>query len=282
MFFLALKAVPKADQTSLGDSPFEVTQLSSEDLQTLTQNIRTAGIKNGSKEGVFDVKIPQKKLKKSSPKPSDSEYNRPPSPPEAQETPSQTQAVTKTNKVSPATAEEIQLIKEKKEKLEQISTLSLSGKDLKNFFKRESLGFSAPREAADFLNGSDVNVRIEIPEGIPLSELNSFELMFYGFQRRAALSYISSFMNALHNFTASYPHIHLPVVAGTERLTGKVTFDHQGNIKKIKMLQSSQSEKTQDLFLKTLEGIERLPNPPKALTSQGDFSIYYSLLIYGS
>jgi outer membrane biosynthesis protein TonB len=63
-------------------------------------------------------------------------------------------------------------------------------------------------------------------------------------------------------------------------LTGKIDFDKEGNILRIKILRSSPSDEVHQLFEETLKEIRSLPNPPKALVENREqFTIYYQLNI---
>ena len=59
-----------------------------------------------------------------------------------------------------------------------------------------------------------------------------------------------------------------------------MTFDSDGNITKVKIMRSSQSDEVHKLFEKTLDQMRAIPNPPKDLIQKdGTFSIYFSLYI---
>lgn len=165
-----------------------------------------------------------------------------------------------------------------------LKSVNLQGNEIREFLKNDNV--SAPPilnpMANPFLANSNIDVKMEVPEGVDISELNEYELQFYSFQKRTATSYISSFYKNLDRFVTQNPQVRFPLSSGRETMTGRVTFDRDGNIKQIKMIRWSNSDKMQDFFQDVLEGINRLPNPPKALVKEtGQFNIYYTLIING-
>ena len=164
-----------------------------------------------------------------------------------------------------------------------LKSLNLKGSEIREFLKNDNI--AAPMlspNANPFLANSGIDVKMEVPEGVDVSELNEYELQFYSFQKRTAISYISSFYKTLDHFMMVNPQVRFPLSTGKETMTGKVTFDKDGHIKEIKMIRASNNEKMQLFFEDVLEGINRLPNPPKTLVKdQGQFSIFYTLVING-
>lgn len=135
---------------------------------------------------------------------------------------------------------------------------------------------------ASGLNTSDISVNLEVPEGVSPDELNKYELMFYGFQRRTAINYINSFYKNLDKFRRANPHLQFPMTQDMQIMTGRLTYDEKGNIKKIKMIQWSNVDKLQDFFVDVLKDMDTLHNPPQALWEDtGEFSIYFSLIVNG-
>ncbi len=132
------------------------------------------------------------------------------------------------------------------------------------------------------LNTSDITVNLEVPEGVSPDELNKYELMFYGFQRRTAINYINSFYNKLEEFRRANPHLQFPMTQDMQVMTGRLTYDEKGNIKRIKMVQWSNVDKLQNFFMDVLKDMDTLHNPPQALWEDtGEFSIYFSLIVNG-
>jgi hypothetical protein len=67
---------------------------------------------------------------------------------------------------------------------------------------------------------------------------------------------------------------------GNHVMTGRVTFDSEGNIKQIKMLRWTQADKLQAMFEDILKSMMTLPNQPKMLrNSQGEFVVFYTFSV---
>ncbi|MFZ4712243.1 MAG: TonB C-terminal domain-containing protein [Bacteriovoracaceae bacterium] len=164
-----------------------------------------------------------------------------------------------------------------------LKSVNLKGSEIREFLKNDNI--AAPMlspQANPFLANSGIDVKMEVPEGVDISELNDYELQFYSFQKRTAISYISSFYKTLDDFVLKNPQIRFPLSSGKETMTGRVTFDKDGNILEIRMIRASSNGKMQVFFEDVLEGIRRLPNPPKSLVKdQGQFNIFYTLVING-
>lgn len=164
-----------------------------------------------------------------------------------------------------------------------LEAIKVSGKEMKSFASNAPTqeAFRAdPR--AQGLNTSDISVNLEVPEGVSPDELNKYELMFYGFQRRTAINYINSFYKNLDKFRRSNPHLEFPLTKDMQVMTGRLTYDEKGNIKRIKMVQWSNVDKLQDFFTEVLKDMDTLHNPPQALWEKdGEFSIYFSLIVNG-
>jgi hypothetical protein len=164
-----------------------------------------------------------------------------------------------------------------------IEAIKLSGPGIKRFLKGESA--AAPAAAApsfqpqDAMDKSSVSVQIEVPKGVNPDELNKFEMVFYSFQKRTAMNYISSFQRNFNDFNRQNPHLNFPLTKNQQIMTGRVTYDEEGNVKLIKMVKWTKVEKLQDFFLDVLKEMNSLQNPPKELVRNGEFSIYYSLIV---
>lgn len=161
-----------------------------------------------------------------------------------------------------------------------IKSISLKSKE----FKDVSQGLpSGGMAISDLMSGvqkvSDAVVSIEVPDGIEPDELNKYELMFYGFQKRTAINYMNSILKNLNKFQKTHPHYKLP---NEERflMTARVTYDSEGNVMQIKMIRWTHVNELQNLFENVVKDIDQLHNPPKALwEKQGEFSMYYTLEI---
>ncbi len=181
------------------------------------------------------------------------------------------------------------------EKAKAISAISLKGAEIQQFMKSSNnpaavtnmtSGLDAASVSGDpraaTLSNSDVMVNLEVPEGVNPDELNKYELMFYGFQRRTAINYVNSFYKRLDKFQAENPHLQFPMTESKQVMTGRLTYDDRGNIKQIKMVRWSNVQRLQDFFVDVLKDMDTLHNPPQALwEKQGEFSIFFSLVING-
>jgi hypothetical protein len=163
-----------------------------------------------------------------------------------------------------------------------LSAISLKGGDIPKFARASNAATLSGDPRAAGIQNSDILVNLEVPEGVNPDELNKYELMFYGFQRRTAINYINSFYNNLNKFQRENPHLAFPMTAEKQIMTGRLTYDEKGNIKQIKMIRWSNQDKLQDFFLNVLKEMDTLHNPPQALWEKtGEFSIFFSLVVNG-
>jgi hypothetical protein len=139
---------------------------------------------------------------------------------------------------------------------------------------------AANPSAGGAISGKGFNIQFDPPEGIPEDELNSAEKIFYSFQKRTFETYVNSFVKTYYDILRSSPILKNDISTQRHRLNGRVTFDADGNILKVKIMRSSQSDPVHNLFEKTLDQMRAVPNPPKDLVQKdGTFTIYYSLYI---
>ena len=122
-------------------------------------------------------------------------------------------------------------------------------------------------------------VQLEVPEGVKLDELNEKELVYYSFQKRTALTYINSLYKKLTEFNYKNPHMRFPMTNENQKMTGRVVYDKDGHIVRINMIRWSQVEPLQNFFLSVLKEMTSLPNPPKDLLKQEEFTVFFSLII---
>jgi len=166
-------------------------------------------------------------------------------------------------------------------KSKAISGIGLRGNQMRKFLEGSSKSM-AHDDHSNSLTNSDVAVNLEVPEGVNPDELNKFELMFYGFQRRTAINYINAFYKNLDKFKRSHPHLKFPLTDSRQIMTGRLTYDDKGNVKQIKMIRWSNVDKLQNFFLDVLKDMDTLHNPPQALWKKsGEFSIYFSFVVNG-
>lgn len=161
-----------------------------------------------------------------------------------------------------------------------IKALSLNKKSIKNFLK------STPNEQSstqflDALGDTDSIVKLEVPKGVKESELNKHELVFYSFQKRTAITYINSFYKKLNQFKLENPHLQFPMTKDPQKMVGRVIYDKDGNIVKINMMKWTKVKKLQDFFLEVLEEMIALPNPPKEILKDEQFTVFFALTVNG-
>jgi hypothetical protein len=129
------------------------------------------------------------------------------------------------------------------------------------------------------LSQSNVDVQVEVPEGVNLNELNEFELMFYSFQKRMMEKYIESIILQVRDFERHHPRKNL-FPEGKHVMTSRVTFDKDGNIMQIKMIRWTQVPELQNIFEEALKSMNSLPNPPKMLWEKsGEFTVFYNFVV---
>lgn len=130
------------------------------------------------------------------------------------------------------------------------------------------------------LNNSDLNISFSIPKGVSADKLSDLEKMFYSFQKRVFERYVSAFLLAYRNKITNKPYLNNSIFNGNHLLTGKIVFDANGNIVSIKMIRFTDKSELQDLFDETLQGVNAMYNPPKALLNENnELEIYYKLTV---
>lgn len=144
---------------------------------------------------------------------------------------------------------------------------------------RTSSGGAAALAGSPTLTKSLMNMQVEVPEGVKMDELNDFELQFYSFQQRMMEKYVNAITLNVRDYERRFS---MPVLIpeGRHIMTGRVTFDSDGNIKQIKMIRWSQAEKLQSMFEEILKSMVTLPNPPKVLRNkEGEFVVFYTFTV---
>jgi len=164
---------------------------------------------------------------------------------------------------------------------------AISAKKKLNILKKNALrkqqilkSLAMSPDTSNQIQAADFDIKFVPPQGISEDELNSVEKIFYSFQKRTFHSYVTSFIHTFNNLKRARPLLENGINNEKHKLTGRITFDNQGNILSIKILRWSTNDDIQDLFEKTLKEIRKLPNPPHALINKSDeFTIYYQLNI---
>ncbi len=159
-----------------------------------------------------------------------------------------------------------------------IKSVSLDNSTVSAFLRGTPNANSA-KEYLEAFDKTESLVALEVPKGIKESELNKHELVFYMFQKRTAQTYINSFYNKLNEFKLKNPHLRFPLTEKKEKMTGRVVYDKDGNIVRINMLEWTNKEKLQDFFLDVLQEMYSLPNPPKMIIKDGQFTVFFSLTV---
>lgn len=150
-----------------------------------------------------------------------------------------------------------------------------------SYLKRDMMKEMGPQVGqSDIITRTGLNLHFEPPDGVSEDELNSVEKKFYSFQKRTFVSYVQSLLSVYQQKLINRPQIENIVKNETHLVTGKIDFDREGNILRIKILRSSPSDEVHNLFEETLKAINRLPNPPDLLIKDREqFTIYYQLRI---
>lgn len=161
-----------------------------------------------------------------------------------------------------------------------LQAIKLDNKNVKTFLQNTPNSSNAQEYSRAF-GESNVLVDLEVPKGVAEDELNQHELVFYGFRKRTALNYINAFYNELIKFQQSNPHLEFPMTQDQESMTGRITYDKNGEIVRIKMLKWTNKKALQDFFLSVLQNMNTLPNPPEIIVENGEFHVYYSLTVNG-
>lgn len=161
-----------------------------------------------------------------------------------------------------------------------MNAISLKSQEFKNYsksFPSGGLSISDMMSAAQKI--SDAVVSIEVPEGVDPDELNEYELMFYGFQKRTSINYSNSILKNLDQFQKTHPNYRVQT-SGRITMTARISYDKEGNVKQIKMVRWTHEQPVQDLFEDIVKGIDQLHNPPKTLWEKNDeFALFYTLEI---
>ena len=248
---------PKVRNNSI---PIEIQKISKRELQDI-RKLRTIGVKNGKKE--FSIPIVKKKVKNNFKKLSLDKYK-------------YIEAKSSKNK-KPQKSNPLKS-KELNGSFYKYSGFRPKKRSIDNQFKNLKNNSFTPEDSL-LLKHSNIDIIFEPPEGISEDELNSFEKIYYSFQKRSFEKYVSSYIKSFNEILLKKPYAKQLILGDRHKLTGKVTFDKDGNIISVKILKWSNNDDVQKLFEKTLTGINKLSNPPKNITQKGKFSLYYSLTI---
>lgn len=235
-------------------NPTKVIQIEKASNELL-KKLRTVGIKNGKKEFSTPRTVSSPRKNK--------------------------QTKIKTNKIN------LSALATKKMKNYNIETSRTPRKKIVTRYNRLAASkmlreLSVSRSDAQALRNANFNLKFEAPEGVSEDELNSMEKIFYGFQKRAYQTYVSSFLHQYNEVITRKPYLKRHLTGGKHTMTGRITFDKKGNIISTKIIRWSVDDNLQQLFENTLHGIRAIYNPPRAMVEKdGEFKIYYKLVISG-
>jgi len=163
-----------------------------------------------------------------------------------------------------------------------LDNLKISNTEIKDFLKSKSIYDQTPRELLSAMDDTDVLFDLQVPKGVKEDELNKHEMVFYSFRKRTALAYVNSFYKELNSFERKNPHLRFPLTENRQKISGKITYDKNGDILKIETLRWSDITKLQDFFMDVLKNMSSLPNPPEAIIDGKDqFVINFTLTVNG-
>lgn len=163
-----------------------------------------------------------------------------------------------------------------------LDNLKISNNHIKDYLKSSSPREQTPQQLLSALDETDVLFDLQVPKGVKEDELNKHEMVFYSFRKRTAIAYINSFYKELNSFELKNPHLRFPLTNKRELISGKITYDKNGDILKIETLKWTDISKLQDFFMEVLKNMSSLPNPPEAIINEKDqFVINFSLTVNG-
>ena len=96
---------------------------------------------------------------------------------------------------------------------------------VKKFLKNPIRDRVTTQEIIGGLNTSELDIKFELPEGVPEDELNKRELVFYSFQKRTVEAYINSFVKELNSFRRKNPRAQFPLTRQKQTLAGRIIYD---------------------------------------------------------
>ncbi len=167
----------------------------------------------------------------------------------------------------------------KKKKTKNLKKLSINNSTIKDFLRTTPGSNSSAQQLAK-LDDTNVLFDLEVPKGVKEDELNEHELVFYSFRKRTAIAYVNSFQKNLNIFETQNPHLQFPLTKGPETISGKITYDKNGDILRIETLKYTQIQKLQNFFMEVLKDMNSIPNPPKEIINSNDqFVINFILSI---
>jgi hypothetical protein len=146
--------------------------------------------------------------------------------------------------------------------------------------REKVLEYRSHQQTRNLLKQSNLNFHFIPPEGMKETQFNEINKVLFSFKKRMFITYVNSFITQYDQISLERPLLKKSMQSENHTLTGKITFDLEGNIVKINILKSSLNDDVHRLFEETLMGVGSLHNPPKILIEGKDkFVIYYQLKI---
>ena len=149
------------------------------------------------------------------------------------------------------------------------------------FFNPSSPGGLSHPSDTSILQRSDLDIQFDPPEGVSEDELNDAEKTFWSFRKRVYQTFASSVLSTYRRLLLKRPQLQKTIKkVENQHMAGKMVFDENGDILRIKMIRLSESDDLQLLFENSLRNIHKIPNPPQGLLSRDrELTLYYQLII---
>jgi hypothetical protein len=262
----------------LVEDSVKVDNITPEKLQEIKNlaGIKTLGVKDGKED--FQVKVGDTKNPEASPQgsvkgPTEKEVSL-----ENLAPTKAPQSLKKIEKVASSTPVPFKAIHAQTTTTNKRKTIQL--RPSKSTRTRLIRDFAPKGKYGEILSNSSLNFEFARPKGVPANELNSFEKIFYGFQVRTYKKYLNAFLSAYNHEISAHPHLKEGLLRNRHFLKGRVTFDINGDIMAIKIMQDSNNDYLLRIFERTLQKMDPLANPPKNLFIEEDqFSVYFQLSV---
>lgn len=123
----------------------------------------------------------------------------------------------------------------------------------------------------------NTGIEFESKKGTPIDELNSHELVYYSFRNRSAIQYKNAIVKNMNILKQSNPRLFLRIKDTIHNMKGKISYDREGNVMNIRVLQWSDSDEIQDFFVQALRDIRAIRNPPQGILDDRGFRATYEL-----
>ncbi len=140
----------------------------------------------------------------------------------------------------------------------------------KDGYNVETIGKFETQTQTPILSNSTVNLNLDVPKGVNFEQLNEFEKQLYSFNLRVQKTFQTALFRQFAKFIDQNPHFPQILLNRSERLTGKLTYDKNGNLLRIKTIKGSYYEKLQEAFLNSLQDVSILPNIPEIVLNDKD------------